>query len=127
MKTLAAVLVLAFLAGCGGGTSPTAPAPIPTPAPTPTPTPRPLFTASGSGDNVFDMPTSVARVKVTADYSGFVSNFIVKIAGRLVVNEIVGTSGIAVGTHFEGTYATTGGQVEITNSTGVAWTFTEVR
>lgn len=123
MQRLSAIGVLMVLMACGGGSS------SPTPISTTTTTlpPRALFTASGSGDTVFDMPTSVARVKITGDYRAFVSNFIVKIGGRLIVNEILGTSSIAVGTHFEGTYVTTGGVVEITNSTGVAWTFTEVR
>ena len=125
MKKLIALAVLALLPGCGGGSSPTQVAP-PTTTTTTLP-PRPLFTASGIGDNVFDMPTSVARVKITGDYPSNCSNFIVKIGGRLVVNEILGTCSIAVGPHFEGTYVTTGGVVEITNSTGVAWTFTEVR
>lgn len=71
------------------------------------------------------MPTSVTRVKITADFPGRSSNFIVKIGGRLIVNELLGTS--FTGPHFEGTYVTTGGVVEITNSSGVTWTFTEVR
>jgi len=106
--------------------TPTPPTPIPpTPIP-PTPIPpTPLFTRSGSGDTVFDMPTTVARVRITGTYTGTSSNFIVRIAGALVVNELLGTSwGL---TSFEGTYLTSGGVVAITNSTGVAWTFTEVR
>lgn len=125
-KALSAVILIATLAGCGGGSSPSGPGPVPTPAPTPTPTPRPLFTAAGSGDTVFDMPTTVSRVKITGDYPSRSSNFIVKIGGRLIVNELIGTSW-PNGPHFEGTYVTTGGVVEITNSSGVAWTFTEVR
>ncbi|MEO8484300.1 MAG: choice-of-anchor D domain-containing protein [Acidobacteriota bacterium] len=85
----------------------------------------PLFVMSGTGDTVFTMPTSVARVKITADYTRNSSNFIVKVGGRLVVNELIGTGWGT--THFEGTYAVTGGQTEITNSSGVAWSFTEVR
>lgn len=127
MRKLLAFAVLLALPACGGGSSsPTPVAAVPTTTTTTLP-PRPLFTASGSGDTVFDMPTTVARVKITGDYSRFVQNFVVKIGGRLVVNEILGTSSIAVGTHFEGTYTTTGGTTEITNSTGVSWTFTEVR
>jgi hypothetical protein len=126
MRKLLGLTILLVFSGCGGGgSSPTAVAPPTTT--TTTTVPRPLFTVAGSGDNVFDMPTTVARVKITGDYGNFVSNFVVKIGGRLVVNEILGTSSIAVGPHFEGIYATTGGVVEITNSSGVSWTFTEIR
>jgi len=72
------------------------------------------------------MPTAVSRVKITADYQGRSSNFIVEIGGRLVVNELIGDAW-PNGRHFEGTYVTSGGVVAITHSSGVAWTFTEVR
>lgn len=85
----------------------------------------PLWTMSGTGDTVFDMPTKVRRVKIVGDYTSYSSNFIVKIAGSLVVNELIGTGWGT--THFEGTYLTSGGTVQITNSSGVRWTFTEVR
>jgi len=88
-------------------------------------TPTPLFSRSGSGDTVFDMPTTVGRIKITADYRSNSSNFIVHIAGRGVVNELLGTAWNQ--THFEGTYVTTGGVVEILFSSGVAWTFAEIR
>ena len=101
--------------------------PTPNPTPTPTPTPTPVFTHSGTGASVFTMPTSVTRVRIAADYAGSCENFIVHIAGAFVVNEILGTCIAASGPHFEGTYATTGGQVEVLNSTGISWTFTEVR
>jgi hypothetical protein len=125
MRKLLALGVLVLLPACGSGSSsPTAVAPPTTT--TTTTVPRPLFTAAGSGDTVFDMPTTVARVRITGDYPGRSTNFIVKIGGRLIVNELLGTSW-PDGPHFEGTYTTTGGVTEITNSTGVAWTFTEVR
>jgi hypothetical protein len=125
-QAIAVLVVVSSLAACGGGGS----SPTPVSAVTTTTTtlpPRAIFTVTGSGDNVFDMPTAVTRVKITGDYPSRSSNFIVKIGGRLVVNEILGTSSIAVGPHFEGTYVTTGGVVEITNSSGVVWTFTEIR
>lgn len=85
----------------------------------------PIFTASGSGNTVFDMPTTVTRIHITGTYTGFTSNFIVNIGGHLVVNDLIGT---AWGTNVsDGTYLTTGGTVAITNSLGVAWVFTEVR
>jgi Bacterial Ig-like domain (group 1) len=105
--------------------TPTPPNPTPTP-PTPTPVPPTLFTKSGTGNDVFDMPTSVARVRITGTFTGTSSNFIVRIGGDLVVNVIIGTSqGLATMT--TGVYLTSGGVVAITNSDGVAWSFTEVR
>lgn len=91
-------------------------------------TPTPIFTFSGVGDSVFTLPATVSRVRITARYTGSSSNFIVRIGGALVVNVIIGTSAIFGGnTTFDGTYLTAGGTVAITNSSGVAWTFTEVR
>lgn len=87
--------------------------------------PTPLFTQSGEGNSVFDMPTTVSRVRIVGTYTGAGSNFIVRIGGRLVVNEIIGTRWPS--TVSDGTYLTSGGTVEITNSAGVVWTFTEVR
>jgi hypothetical protein len=101
--------------------------PTPNPNPNPTPTPIPVFTRSGTGASVFDLPTYVTRVRITGDYAGFCENFIVHIAGRGVVNEILGTCSNGSGPHFDGTYATSGGQVEVLNSTGISWTFTELR
>jgi len=90
-------------------------------------TPTPLFARSGVGDNVFDMPASVGRIRITGAFSGFSSNFIVYIGGRLIVNELLGTGWRQ--TTFEGTYVvpTGAGVTEIKLSGGVAWTFTEVR
>lgn len=119
-------LVLTIPACGGGGSSPGAPAPIPTAALTPAPAPVPLYTHTGSGDTVFDLPQRITRVRIDAAYSGYSSNFVVHIAGDLVVNELLGTGWGPV--TFTGTYLIRGGGVvEITDSTGVSWTFTEVR
>ncbi|HXK09414.1 MAG TPA: hypothetical protein VMT70_07215 [Vicinamibacteria bacterium] len=40
--SLSAILSIATLTACGGGTSPAQPAPVPTPTPTPVPTPTPM-------------------------------------------------------------------------------------
>jgi hypothetical protein len=85
----------------------------------------PTFTRSATEDTVFDMPTYVSRIKIQGRYRGYNSNFIVHIASRSVVNELIGT-GWGPST-FEGTYVTNGGVVEILSSSGVAWTFTEVQ
>jgi hypothetical protein len=87
----------------------------------------PLFTRGGTGANVFDMPTTVTRVRIQADYGGSCENFIVHIGGRGVVNDILGTCSVASGRHFDGTFTTTGGVVEVLNSSGISWSFTEVR
>ncbi len=88
----------------------------------------PLFTKSGSGANVFDLPTTIKRIRIFGDYSGRCENFIVHIAGRSVVNEILGSCSVATSaSHFDGTFVTTGGVVEVTNSSGISWTLVEVR
>lgn len=127
MKRVWLLLLVLAVTACGGSSpsGPTSFTPPPTPVPTATPTPAPLWHLEGSGDNVFDMPTSVRRVKITGDYTKNSSNFIIWISNRLVVNELIGTGWGT--THFEGTYAVSGGQTEIKNSSGVAWTFAEVR
>lgn len=86
----------------------------------------PIFTKSGTGDTVFDIPAHVTRIRITASYFASSSNFIVMIAGNLVVNELLGT--FWGQTTFQGTYLIGGGgTVQITSSSGVGWVFTEVR
>lgn len=85
----------------------------------------PLWERTGAGNTVFDMPTTIARVRIVGIYRGNSSNFIVRIGGRLVVNELVGRSWNQE--RYEGVHLTSGGVVEITNSSGVEWSFVEVR
>ncbi len=90
--------------------------------------PNPIFVQSGVGDNVFNLPSYVTRLRVDATYGGSCQNFIVHIGTSGLINVIIGTCSVADSkSPFSGTYVVTGGQVSITNSTGVAWTFTEVR
>lgn len=91
--------------------------------------PTPLWTASGIGDSVFDMPTTVARVRIQAMPTTSCQNFVVRIGGRAsTVNVILGTCSVADARTLDGTYLTGGGGVvSITISTGVQWTFTEIR
>lgn len=85
-----------------------------------------LFSKTGSGDTVFDIPSSVTRIRIQGNFNGSSANFMVAVAGSTVVNELLGTSWRAV--PFDGTYLLKGGgTVQITNSSGVTWTFTEVR
>lgn len=89
--------------------------------------PIPLFSRSGVGDSVFDMPTTVSRVRITASPSTSCQNFVVKVAGRLIVNVILGTCSVADTRTHDGTYLVSGGVTEVQISSGVSWTFTEVR
>ncbi len=85
------------------------------------------WTRSGVGDFVFDMPTYISRVRIQASTNTSCQNFAVQIAGRLVVNVIIGTCSVADSRTHDGTYSTSGGRVDITISSGVSWSFTEVR
>lgn len=125
---IGACLVALALVGCGGGSS-TSPTPVGVAPPTTTTTtlpPAPLWTLSGHGNSVFDMPRSVARVHVVGVWSGrSTSNFIVWIGGRLVINEIL--RGTANNT-YDGIHLTNGGGVtQIENSNDITWSFEEIR
>jgi hypothetical protein len=83
------------------------------------------FARSGSGDMVFDIPANVTRIRIQGTYTGYSSNFMIGIAGHNVVNELLG-SVYSVTSH-DGTYLIKGGgTVEITHSSGVTWSITEV-
>lgn len=85
--------------------------------------PAAAFSRSGVGNTVFDMPTYITRVRISGRWNQRdTSNFIVRIGGRLEVNEILRSS-----ITYEGIHLVTGGIVEITNSAQIAWTISEVR
>jgi hypothetical protein len=107
---------LSLVTGCDSPTTPTTRTP---PPPVNTP-----WSNSGTGDTAFDMPTYVSRVRITGTYTGYSSNFMVRVGGVLLVNELLGTYWRQ--TYFDGTYKTTGGATTITLSGGVYWTFTAV-
>jgi hypothetical protein len=86
---------------------------------------NPLFALSGLGNMSFDMPTNVARVRITGSYAGDSSSFVVNIGGHQIVNALIGTG--QGSTAWDGTYVNPGGAVEITDSAGVSWSFNEVR
>jgi hypothetical protein len=109
---LAGIVSALLFTNCGGDSNPSAPS-------------GPPWSVSGTGDTVFDMPRTVERVKIVGDFMECCQNFIVKIEDDLIVNELIGQEYDS--THFEGTYTTSGGTVEIQSSSGVRWTFTEVR
>ena len=115
------VVVVLVVSACGGN-SPSSPSSAPMP------TPRPIWSNAGTGDTVFDMPLDVARVHVVGTYAGHSSNFIAWInkPRTLLVNELLGTGWSS--TVYDGTLLTGGGGVvSIEGSSGVAWSFTEVR
>lgn len=88
----------------------------------------PPFKKTGTGATVFDIPSNVARIHIVGDYGGSCENFVIKVAGRLIVNEILGRCSVGIGSHYDGTHLITGGGVtEVTNSSGVSWLFEEVR
>jgi hypothetical protein len=89
--------------------------------------PRPTFSRSGVGDTVFDMPIDVARIQVVATYNGSSQNFVLRVGGRLLVNEIIGTC-CGNTPRYEGTLLTGGGGVtEVRISSGVSWSIQEIR
>ena len=91
----------------------------------------PPWSQTGVGDNVFKVPTYVTRMRIDATYGGSCQNFIVRISTQptSLVNVIIGTCSVAdTRSPFTGTYAiNNGGVVTITSSTGVNWTFTQLR
>ena len=90
--------------------------------------PAALWSHSGTGNTVFDKPTSATRVRVIGEYDGFVQNFIVRCGGSSIINTIIGTSGVADVLRYEGVHNMGQcGEVEIVSSEGVSWSFTEVR
>jgi hypothetical protein len=85
---------------------------------------RALFSKSGRGDDVFDLPPDPGPMHIHAAYSGDSSNFIVYLNGRPWINEVIGTQWDS--TVYDGTLLPHGGTtVEITDSSGVSWSFAE--
>lgn len=84
----------------------------------------PIWSKTGGGNSVFDMPTYIRRVRIWGLWDGrSTSNFIVRIGGSTVVNAI-----LRYGNPYEGVHLTNGGVVSITSSEGVKeWRFTEER
>lgn len=119
-RAFVAVVSFVALCACGGGGNPAAPPPVTTP---PTTQPPPIWTLSGHGNQVFDVPTRVQRVRIQGTWNRQgLSNFAVRIGGRLLVNEILRET-----ITYDGTHVTTGGVGETVSSTNIDWIFTEVR
>jgi hypothetical protein len=84
----------------------------------------PIFSMSGVGNSVFNIPSYITKLHIVGTYTGDSSNFIVVVGGLRIVDDVIGTLCETVS---DGTYVVTGGQVNIAQSTGVSWTITEVR
>lgn len=86
----------------------------------------PPWSMAGTGNNVFDKPSYVARVRIVGRYSGFSQNFIVWCRPNLLVNEILGTGWPS--TAYDGVHRVDNcPTIEVANSTGVTWTVSEAR
>ena len=83
------------------------------------------WSRSGTGDDVFDYPSRITRVRITGSYDGRGQNFIVRCGNDLLVNVIIGTGRDS--TRYTGTHSLSRchGPFEITGSNGVRWTITE--
>jgi hypothetical protein len=90
---------------------------------------RQPYTRSGIGDARFDFLTPEAeiwQIRIQAQYTKSSSPFVVSMEYEpAIVNEVIGTSHNT--TTFEGTFNLAAGTVVIETSSGVAWSFTEIR
>lgn len=80
----------------------------------------PFFRRTGRGNNVFDLPSYVQRIRIRGVWDRRdTSNFIVRIGGRSILNEILRST-----ITYDGVHATPGGGVvEIISSTNIDWEF----
>ena len=99
------------------------------------PPPEP-WRASGTGATILDLPTRIRRIRIEGRYDGRGENFIiwcgVSGSGRtLLVNEILGTGGIASGRTYSGIHSALrrDGQpcreLQVRSSQGIRWSITE--
>jgi hypothetical protein len=87
--------------------------------------PAQIWSYSGKGNTVFEMPRHVRRIHVRGVWDGrSTSNLIIRVGGTTVVNEILRE---LPNRTYEGDHLVTPGTVEVRNSTNVAWTLTELR
>lgn len=82
-----------------------------------------LFSAAGSGDQAFTLPTRSSSYRVQAQYTGPSQNFILLVDGRAIVNVILGS--LENRTQYSNSFALNGGTASIVSSTGVTWSITE--
>lgn len=83
--------------------------------------PPPSWVARGTGSDVFNMPSWVARVRITGELEGACESFVVRVAGRPVVSTSLGTCAAGI-RRYQGVHLLTGGgMVEVITATGVSW------
>lgn len=113
---LSPLLLVVVLVACGGHEPSTAPTAVGL-----------AFTRTGTGNDAFDVPSSVKRVTIHGTFTGSSQNFIVWCNTQLLVNEILGTRGIGVS--YNGTHqlAGSGCAMRIENSTGVLWSVAQAQ
>jgi hypothetical protein len=87
----------------------------------------PPWAAKGSGSDVFNMPPWVRRVRITGELEGPCENFVVRVAGRPVLNTSLGTC-VAGIRRYQGVHLLTGGgTVEVIVPSTASWSFQWVR
>jgi hypothetical protein len=93
---------------------------------TDTGSPDGIFIRTGAGDSVFDLPARVKRVHIQASTNADRATFMVRINGQLAASQVIGN--LQVSNSYDATLSLAGGgTVEIFNSSGVTWTFTEIQ
>lgn len=125
-KFLFLLPAFALLGACGD--SPVAPS-QPPPTQVPTPAPAETHRQTGQGVMTFQLPDGVTRVRITASAAeGSCRQFLVYVAQRMIVSEVLGTCAIASGRTYDQTRDVLGGRVDIRGSTDadpgqqVSWT-----
>ncbi|MGE0448440.1 MAG: carboxypeptidase-like regulatory domain-containing protein [Vicinamibacterales bacterium] len=90
--------------------------------------PTQAWTRSGAGDTVFQMPGYFSQVRIQGAPHTECEDFVVKLAGRVIVNTILGTCAEAQARIYDALHVTDGGgTVEIVSSTAIDWAFNEQR
>ena len=109
---ISAAVCLILLTGCGDNGSPEGPSGV-------------LFERSGAGNETFDMPSDVERVRITASFLGTSARFVVRVADDVIVDEQLGS--LLGRPSYDDTHDVDGGEVQIETPTTVEWTISEVR
>lgn len=80
----------------------------------------PLWSQDGIGNGTFSVPSHVTRLKTIGNAPARRENFTVRLNGNVIIDE----SAVA---RFQDVRSIPGGQVTITGSEGVIWSFEEIR
>ncbi len=85
----------------------------------------PLWSEDGVGNGTFSIPSHVTRIKTVSNYPARSESFIVRLNENVIVKELMGTlPGV---TRFQDVRSIAAGQVTISSSDGVTWSFEEIR